>query len=74
MTRDRCKCCSHRRYHLDDDPLLVAHGWFWCVIVEDMIHVSFSCSYRKKELESPRIPLAVRLGLIPNDQGEYMIG
>jgi len=64
-----CAFCPHR-----DSIRAVSwiHDWFWCKVVENIIHISMSCRYRREEIEPKRVPLAVRLGLKPNEQGEYL--
>ena len=67
-----CEWCPGRSWTrtLPDLP-----GWFWCSEVKDSIHITMGCHNRKYELShQPRVPLAVRLGSRPNDQGEWLNG
>ena len=68
-----CGMCPNRNWAMDefDDEDLYWMGWRWCRLLKDMIHISFGCSRRRTEMKPKRISLAVRLGIKPNEQGEY---
>ena len=71
-----CKMCPHRAWYPSCESLYDKHfhwaGWHWCPKRGDYIHDSLGCTEREIELKPKRIPLAVRLGLKPNEQGEYL--
>lgn len=73
-----CKWCPYRLWspseddEFPEDQFFHSQGWHWCPKREDYIHNSMGCTERKFEFEFKRIPLAVRLGLKPNEQGEYL--
>jgi len=73
-----CEWCLHREWtSLPENDDLREAGWHWCLVRNDMIHNSMGCLKRRDEMESvftKRIPLRVRLGLDPNEQGEYLMG
>ncbi len=65
-----CKECPYRSWSSDIE--FRAKGWHWCPIQEDMIHISMGCEKRLDDYRYRRIALAVRVGLKPNEQGEYL--
>ncbi len=70
MSNGLCKRCPDRSW--STDWYFRSKGWHWCPVAQDMIHVSWGCGKRREAIKPKRIPLAVRLGLKPNDQGEYL--
>lgn len=73
-----CKMCPVRKWALSEDNEFPydnefhSRGWHWCPRQDDYVHDSMGCNDRAFDLKPKRIPLAVRLGLKPNEQGEYL--
>lgn len=65
-----CKMCPDREWGLPDE--FTHFGWHWCKARLDMVHDTMGCDSRRFDLRPKRVPLAVRLGLKPNNQGEYL--
>ena len=65
-----CEWCPYRSWNTTWE--FRAQGWHWCPVREDMIHISMGCTERQLDFGYKKIPLAVRLGLKPNEQGEYL--
>ncbi len=79
MSSGLCKMCPYRVWYPSDDDEFPSDnelhwkGWHWCPKQKDYIHDSWGCYVRELELKPKRIPLEVRCGLKPNEQGEYIV-